>query len=83
MRIGIHTGKVIAGVVGKERMQFDVFGDNVNIASRFESSGIPGQINVSEATYSGAQGFFVFEERGEISLKNKANMKAYLVVREV
>lgn len=83
MRIGIHTGKVVAGVVGKERMQFDVFGDNVNIASRFESSGVPGRVNVSEATYRGAQGFFVFEERGEISLKNKANMRAYLVVREV
>lgn len=83
MRVGIHTGKVIAGVVGKERMQFDVFGDNVNIASRFESSGIPGRVNVSEATYRSAHRFFVFEERGEISLKNKANMKAYLVVKEV
>jgi class 3 adenylate cyclase len=83
MRIGIHTGKVIAGVVGKERMQFDVFGDHVNITSRFESSGIPGRINVSEAAYRKAQGSFVFEERGEITLKNKANMKAYLVVKEV
>lgn len=82
MRIGIHTGKVIAGVVGKERMQFDVFGDNVNIASRFESSGIPGRVNVSEATYIKARSCFVFEERGEINLKNKANMKAYLVVKE-
>jgi len=83
MRIGVHTGKVVAGVVGKERMQFDVFGDNVNIASRFESSGIPGRVNVSEAAYRDAQGFFIFEERGEISLKNKENMRAYLVVKEV
>lgn len=83
MRVGIHTGRVTAGVVGKERMQFDVFGDNVNIASRFESSGVPGRVNVSEATYRRAQESFFFEERGEIGLKNKANMKAYLVAREL
>ena len=82
IRVGIHTGLVMAGVVGKERMQFDVFGDNVNIASRFESSGEKGRVNVSHETYMNARDFFEFEERGEISLKNKANMKAYFVVRE-
>ena len=51
IRIGIHTGRVMAGVVGKERKQFDVFGDNVNIASRFESSGKAGRVNVSHETY--------------------------------
>ena len=83
IRIGIHTGRVMAGVVGKERMQFDVFGDNVNIASRFESSGAKGRVNVSHETYMNIRDFFEFEERGEISLKNKANMKAYFVVREL
>jgi adenylate cyclase len=82
IRIGIHTGRVMAGVVGKERMQFDVFGDDVNIASRFESSGEKGRVNVSHATYLRAKDHFEFEERGEIALKNKANMKAYFVMKE-
>jgi class 3 adenylate cyclase len=83
VRLGIHTGRVMAGVVGKARMQFDVFGDNVNIASRFESSGEKGRVNVSHETYMSARELFEFEERGEIVLKNKANMKAYFVVREL
>lgn len=80
IRIGIHTGRVMAGVVGKERMQFDVFGDDVNITSRFESSGEKGRINVSHETYLKTRDFFAFEERGEIALKNKNNMKAYFVM---
>jgi len=77
MRVGIHTGRVMAGVVGKERMQFDVFGDDVNIAARFESSGLKGRVNVSHATYLAAKNLFDFEPRGEIALKNKADMPAY------
>lgn len=80
IRIGIHTGRVMAGVVGKERMQFDVFGDHVNIASRFESSGQAGRVNVSHETFRLARDFFEFEERGEIVLKNMTNMKAYFVI---
>jgi class 3 adenylate cyclase len=83
IRIGIHTGRVMAGVVGKERMQFDVFGDNVNIASRFESSGEKGQVNVSHETYMRTKCFFAFKERGEITLKNKEDMKAYFVTGEL
>jgi len=83
VRIGIHTGRVMGGVVGKERMQFDVFGDTVNIASRFESSGEKGRINVSHETYVKTKNLFEFEERGEIALKHKANMKAYFVLREL
>jgi class 3 adenylate cyclase len=83
MRIGIHTGRVMAGVVGKERMQFDIFGDNVNIASRFESSGEVGKVNVSQSTYMRTQNLFLFEERGEIPLKNKGYMKAYFVLKEL
>lgn len=83
IRVGIHTGRVMAGVVGKERMQFDVFGDNVNISSRFESSGEKGRVNVSHETYMRTRDFFEFEQRGEIALKNKANMKAYFVLKEL
>lgn len=81
MRIGVHTGRIIAGVVGQERMQFDVFGDDVNIASRFESSGQKGKINVSEQTYLQTRDYFEFEERGMIALKNKESMKAYFLVK--
>jgi len=81
MRIGIHTGTVMAGVVGQQRMQFDVFGDNVNIASRFESSGEKDGVNVSQETYSETKDLFVFKERGAIVLKHKENMKAYFALR--
>ncbi|MHB8859996.1 MAG: adenylate/guanylate cyclase domain-containing protein [Thermoleophilia bacterium] len=83
IRVGIHTGTVMAGVVGKERMQFDIFGDNVNIAARFESSGEQGRVNVSHDTYTRTRDCFDFEERGEIALKHKANMKAYFAVKEL
>lgn len=79
MRVGRHTGKVISGVVGKERMQFDVFGDNVNIASRLETSSEPGRITVSRGTYELVKDLFVFEERGFVPLKNKAPILAYFV----
>lgn len=79
LRVGIHSGTVMGGVVGRDRMQFDVFGDNVNIASRFESSGEKGRINVSESTWRLSKDRFTWQERGEISLKNKAPMKAYFV----
>jgi len=79
MRIGIHSGEFMGGVVGKDRMQFDIFGDNVNIASRFESSGEKGRINVSETVFQQVSELFNCENRGEIALKNKNPMKAYFV----
>jgi len=79
VRIGIHTGNVMAGVVGRDRMQFDVFGNDVNIASRFESSSEAGKINVSETTYLQSREHIEFEERGLVALKNKPSMKAYFV----
>jgi len=82
IRIGIHTGQVIAGVVGKERMQFDVFGDDVNIAARFESASAKNRINISETTYTLSRSHFNFEERGPIQLKNKEDMRAYFVLGE-
>lgn len=82
MRIGVHTGKVMGGVVGTDRMQFDIFGDTVNIASRFESSGEKGKVNVSQSTYNAARGFFKFQERGLIPLKNKEAMNGYFAEQD-
>ncbi len=79
VRIGVHTGEVVAGVVGRDRMQYDVFGSVVNTASRFESSGVPGAVNVSEATWRRARDAYEFERRGRIELKNMGAMEAYLV----
>lgn len=79
MRIGIHSGRVISGVVGKERMQFDVFGDSVNIASRLETSSEPGRITVSQDTYLLTKEKFLFEDRGFVRLKNKEPIRAYFV----
>ncbi|HIJ89837.1 MAG: adenylate/guanylate cyclase domain-containing protein [Desulfobulbaceae bacterium] len=81
-RLGIHSGTVTAGVVGQDRMQFDVFGDTVNIASRFESAGEAGRVNISEETRLRLPAGFVCEDRGEVPLKNKGRMKAYFVVQE-
>lgn len=83
MRIGIHSGSFMGGVVGKDRMQFDIFGDNVNIASRFESSGQKGRINISEETYRLVKNWFACEARGEISLKNKNPMQAFFVEHRI
>lgn len=82
MRVGVHTGRVMGGVVGRDRMQFDIFGDHVNVASRFESTGQPGRVNVSQVTYELTRNVFRYEERGEIPMKNKGNMKAFFVIDE-
>ncbi|MCX7999269.1 MAG: adenylate/guanylate cyclase domain-containing protein, partial [Leptospiraceae bacterium] len=71
VRIGFHTGPVVAGVIGKKKFSYDIWGDTVNTASRMESSGIAGEINISEATAKLLAPFFILEDRGEISAKNK------------
>ncbi|MDF1613682.1 adenylate/guanylate cyclase domain-containing protein [Desulfurivibrio dismutans] len=78
-RIGIHSGPVTAGVVGEDRMQFDVFGDHVNIAARFETAGEPGRVNISAATRRRLPPELVCEDRGEVALKHKKAMRAYFV----
>lgn len=82
MRFGIHSGTFMGGVVGRDRMQFDVFGDNVNIASRFESAGEKGRINISQAATRLLSGSYVLEDRGKIELKNKEPMNAFFVKRK-
>jgi adenylate cyclase len=79
IRIGIHTGPVIAGVVGKNKFAYDIWGDAVNTASRMESSGIPGVVNISGATYELVKEHFNCTHRGKIAAKNKGEIDMYIV----
>ncbi len=79
LRLGIHTGPLVAGVIGREKFAYDVWGDTVNTASRLESSGVAGRINISGATYEQAKDLFVCEFRGKVSAKHKGEIDMYFV----
>lgn len=80
VRIGIHTGPAVAGVIGIRKFAYDVWGDTVNTASRMESSGAPGRIQLSEQAASQLNGEFVLEHRGMIDVKSKGKMPTYWLV---
>jgi class 3 adenylate cyclase len=83
MRIGIHSGPLVAGVVGTKKFAYDVWGDSVNIAARMEQHSVAGSINVSESVYLQTKDLFDFEYRGEMEAKNKGKMKMYFVKARV
>jgi class 3 adenylate cyclase len=79
IRIGLHTGPCISGVVGFKKYTFDIWGDSVNIASRMEKSGEPGRINVSESTYNEVKDFFYCTFRGSQNVKNIGSVRMFFL----
>jgi len=79
VRMGINSGPVIAGVIGKKKFIFDLWGDTVNVASRMESHGVIGEIQASEKTFNILKGKYIFENRGPLNIKGKGMMNTYLL----
>lgn len=79
IRIGVHSGSAVAGVIGRKKFIYDIWGDTVNIASRMESHGVPGKIQVTEEIYDALKDDYIFDYRGLIPVKGKGDMKTYLL----
>ena len=80
IRIGINTGPVVAGVIGTTKFAYDLWGDAVNTASRMESTGVPGRIQVSESTHDLLEAEYDLEHRGLIEAKGKGKLNTYFLV---
>ena len=80
LRIGLHAGHVIAGVIGIRKFIYDIWGDTVNTASRLESHGLPGRVHVSDTVFDRLQGRFEFEPRGLVELKGRSPMQTFFLI---
>lgn len=80
LRIGIHSGRVVAGVIGKNKYSYDLWGDTVNIASRIESTGEQSRVHLSETTYELLKQDFDFTDRRTVELKGRGAMNSYFLV---
>jgi adenylate cyclase len=80
IRVGMHTGPLVAGIIGSKKFSYDLWGDTVNIASRLESHGEPGMIQLSQATADLLHPLFEVEPRGHLALKNRGKMTAYSLI---
>jgi len=83
LRVGIHTGPVVAGVVGRKKYAYDIWGSTVNIASRMESNGAPGKVNISAATYGLIKDLYECHHRGKIEAKNVGEIDMYFIEKEI
>jgi hypothetical protein len=80
LRVGIHAGPAMAGVIGRRKFAYDLWGDAVNVASRMESHGVPGRVQVSQAVASALGGEYRFEDRGTIDIKGLGAMHTYFLL---
>ena len=81
LRIGINSGPAVAGVIGHAKFQYDIWGDTVNTASRMESHGVPGRIQITESTYRLINDAYVCAPRGPIEVKGKGTMETWFLER--
>ena len=79
VRVGVHTGPVVAGVIGTRKFAYDIWGDTVNVASRMESHGLPGRLQVSDDVRRALGRRYAFEDRGVIEIKNHDPMRTWFV----
>ncbi|MEO6069733.1 MAG: adenylate/guanylate cyclase domain-containing protein [Chitinophagaceae bacterium] len=83
IRIGVHVGPVVAGVVGKKKYAYDIWGSTVNIASRMESNGMPGMVNISATTYEKVKNNYACDYRGKLYAKNVGDIDMYFISHEI